>query len=262
MKRKVIFMIPAAIVLVIMMGIIGKNIDKNRVLDKDSQSQGIDSQIQDMDTEIQPTESGTENTERSLVEGMVSDWEEKSWDEIAALYSNYKDVYKIEQEFNSQDTDLQKWFQNYNGEEFQIIPSKEKENATVRRRREIVFYRTDETDIQKVLNTMLTRLIDTLMEDSNGRPYTITKYELDNLQPLKEINENVWILNGIEGYYSYEGTDMGTMEQVMPYETDIKDGMLRFLAQGSSSTHQYILIRNDGVYRLELAEEMGFGIEY
>lgn len=55
---------------------------------------------------------------------------------------------------------------------------------------------------------------------------------------------------------------MGTMEQVMPYETDIKDGMIRFFAQGSSSTMQYILIKNGDVYRLELAQEMGYSIDY
>lgn len=116
--------------------------------------------------------------------------------------------------------------------------------------------------MQKVLDVMLTGLIDTLMVGSEDRPYTVTRYELDETQPVKQINENVWILSGIEGYYSYDGTDMGTMEQVMPYETDIKDGMIRFFAQGSSSTMQYILIKNGDVYRLELAQEMGYSIDY
>ncbi len=81
-----------------------------------------------------------------------------------------------------------------------------------------VFYRTNETDIQKILHEMLTYMIDPLMEDAEGRTFTITKYRLDEVQPLKQINENVWMLDIILGYYAYEGTDLGTMEEVMEHE--------------------------------------------
>lgn len=87
--------------------------------------------------------------EDNLIEGMINgnDWKQKLWDEIVALYPNYKDVYMMNKEFNSENTDLTKWFADYNGEDFQIIPSAEHPSVTVKNRREIVYYRTDETDV-------------------------------------------------------------------------------------------------------------------
>lgn len=190
-------------------------------------------------------------------------WEERSWDEIVALYPNHPDVQKIEKDFNSEEADLSKWFDAYNGQQWQVIESTEQyeESHTVTGRKEIIYYRTNETDIQKVLHEMLTVMIDPLMEEAEGRYFTITKYELDEVQPLKQINENVWMLRIISGYYAYEGTDMGTMEEVMEYE-EVKDGMIRFLAQGSDGVFQYLLIREGNVYRLQRAGDMGgYGID-
>lgn len=205
--------------------------------------------------------NGTDNNIIGGIDYMV--WEERSWDEIAALYPHYPNVQKIERDFNSEEADISKWFEEYNGNSLQIIKSPDSvdESHSVTGRSETVFYRSDENDVQKVLHEMLTAMIDPLMEENEGRYYTITRYELDEEQPLKQINENVWMLEIISGYYAYEGTDMGTMEEVMQHE-EVKDGMIPFMAQGSSNIFQWILIKEGDVYRLQLAHDMGYGIEY
>ena len=194
--------------------------------------------------------------------GNVQCWGYRPWDEIVALYPDYPDVQKIERDFNSEQADISKWFEDYNGAGLQIISNPEEAHCGIPYRREIVYYRTNETDIQTVIHEMLTAMIDPLMEDEEGRYYTVVRYELDEEQSLVPINENVWILNHISGYYEYEGVDMVTFEHALEYETDTKDGMIRFLAEGSNGVFQYMLLREGNVYRLEIASEMGYGIEY
>lgn len=191
-----------------------------------------------------------------------NDWKQKSWEEIVTLYQRYPSVQRIEQKFNSAYTDLSSWFTAYNGEQLQIELGSEDEASGVTTRHEIIFYQTAEEDEQKVLKAILESLLDTLMIESENRPYTITKYELAEEQPLKRINENVWMLDMISGYYSYEGTDMVTMEEAMIYASDVKNGMIPFQAQGSSANFQYFLIKHGDVYRFEKAEHMGLGVEY
>ncbi|MBQ2900333.1 MAG: hypothetical protein IJE49_12730 [Agathobacter sp.] len=177
------------------------------------------------------------------------------------MYSEeYIGAKKLDRELNSPDTDLSKWFKDYNGQTLQRIYDPT-DSCGPAKRKDIIFYNTEETDVQVVLKTMLDAMIQPLMEADEHREFVITKYELTE-QPVKQINENVWLLRVVGGYYSYEGYDLASMEERMPYEPDVKDGMITFMADGSVGASQYILIKYGSVYRLQKAGDMGpFGVE-
>lgn len=64
--------------------------------------------------------------------------------------------------------------------------------------------------------------------------------------------EDMWLLPYINGYYSYEGSDMGTMAEIMEFETDLShDGMLPFMRQGNGAAFVYLLVKENSVYRLQ-----------
>lgn len=64
--------------------------------------------------------------------------------------------------------------------------------------------------------------------------------------------EDMWLLPYINGYYSYEGIDMGTMEEIMELESDLShEGMLPFMRQGSEEAFVYLLVKENSVYRLQ-----------
>ena len=140
----------------------------------------------------------------------------------------------------------------------QRIPSQNigDEYAGVTIRHDTIFYCSDNQDIQVVVKTMLDEMITPLMKESENRMYTIIRYELDEEQPLIQINDSVWILEIISGYYEYEGMDFVTMEEAMPYEPKPKDGMVTFFAQGSPTNFYYVILEKDGVYRIQKLSDM------
>ena len=200
-----------------------------------------------------PTEEPTEEINLS--------WDEMTWHQIVVRSEDYMGAEKLDKEFNGPHTDLSKWFVDYNGEKLQRIFDKEYSLGPAICG-DIIFYNTEETDVQLILKTMLDAMIQPLMEEDENRLYVITKYELTE-QPLKEINENVWLIREISGYYAFEGEDGGvTMEEALEFETDIKEGMIRFMGEGSASSRQYLLLKQGSVYRLQKASDMGgYGVE-
>lgn len=209
------------------------------------------------------TQDDSEDKETGTVDSEYVTNAYAAWQELVEMDDGYMGAQKIDKDFNSKTTDLSKWFVDYNGEVLQRILSSNKEDEYngVMSRADIIFYNTDEANVQVVVRKMIETMIEPLMEKSDLRTYTITKYELTE-QPLIQINENVWLLENISGYYSYEGCDVVTMEEALLNENDVKDGMIRFQGQGSDAVFQYLLIKEGTVYRLQRAGEMGYGIEY
>lgn len=162
--------------------------------------------------------------------------------------------------FDFDTTDLSEWFVDYNGEILQRIANDNSLGVT--QREDIIYYRTEDDDIQIIVKTMLDAMIAPLMEKTDTRPYVILRYELDVVQPLKRINENVWILDIVSGYYEFEGVDFVDMETLLRDEVEPKDGMVRFFAQGSDAAFQYIIVREGNVYRLQKAQDMGVVAEH
>lgn len=206
---------------------------------------------------VEESESEGETTE--ITPSVKLSWD-MTWHEIVMYSEEHIGAKKIDREFNSPDTDLSKWFKDYNGQTLQRIYDPTDSTGPAKRG-DIIFYNTEETDVQVVLKTMLDVMIQPLMEADEHRKFVITKYELTE-QPVKQINENVWLLLVVSGYYSYEGYDLVSMEERMPYVTDVKDGMITFMADGGAGAAQYILVKSGSVYRLQKAGDMGgYGVE-
>lgn len=227
----------------------------NRVQNTENPESEILEQESESETESEISEQESESETETYIA-----WEEKTWEEVVADDPGYTGAIELNQELNSDTTDLKKWFVDYNGAQIQRLASDN--GRGVKQRKDIIFYCTDEKDIQLIVKTMLDAMITPLMSPSDARTYTILRYELAAEQPMKQINENVWLLDGISGYYEFEGVDFVDMETLLGEETEPKDGMVRFFAQGSSAAFQYIILREGNVYRLQLADDMGFGVEH
>lgn len=146
---------------------------------------------------------------------------------------------------------MEELYVNYDGEE---ICHYFVDNAHgTMNRDDLVYYRTEETDIQKVVQDMFSVMLDALMEPSENRPYTVTQYRLDEMEVIQE-SENVWFIPFMQGAYKYDGVDMVTFEQQLPYTEMDEDGLIPFYGQGSDGVFYYILIKNGNVYRLERGE--------
>lgn len=148
------------------------------------------------------------------------------------------------------------WFADYNGEKLLRIAS-EDEQYMASLIPDIVYYKADEgeTPLEIVLK-MLDAMIEPLTIPSENRSYTIKKYAIRD-QKLIQVGDGVWLLPYIDGYYDYEGVDFISMEQRMEVESGLLwNGMFPFEGQGSDSVFYYLLIEENGVFRLQLADDM------
>lgn len=147
--------------------------------------------------------------------------------------------------------DASAYFTDYNGETLHRIPGEE-ESAGPATRGDIVYYKTQETDMQAIINAMVDSMMIPLMETVEGRPYTITAYKLKE-HTLYRVSDNVWLIDYINGYYKYDGTDLIDMATMIEHESYLMDeeGYFPFSRQGSSGVFVYLLIRDGEVYRLQ-----------
>lgn len=150
---------------------------------------------------------------------------------------------------------ISKWFDEYNGDMLQRISDDDHSSIAVNR--DIIYYNAkDGEDVQSVLKTMIEAMIIPRMEDSENRYYTITKYAIEE-QPIIQISEHIWLVEYLNGYYAYEGVDLVTMEERLEYNAiDRTDGLVSFERQGDSSEFFYLLIEENGVYRLQYFSSM------
>lgn len=146
---------------------------------------------------------------------------------------------------------MEELFADYDGQEICHI-FVDNSHGTMNRD-DLVYYRTEETDIQKVLKVMVTTMIEALMEPSENRPYTVTQFRVDEMEVIQGA-DNIWFIPYIQGAYKYDGTDMGTFEEQLPYVEVDEDGLIPFFGQGSDGVFYYILIKDGDVYRLERGE--------
>lgn len=117
-------------------------------------------------------------------------------------------------------------------------------------RGDVIYYRTQETDTQKVLKEMVSIMVEALMEPSEYRGYTITDYRIDDMEIIPG-DENIWFIRYIQGAYKYDGVDMMTFEEQAEWTGIDEDGLIPFFGQGSDGQFYYILVKNGDVYRLE-----------
>lgn len=176
------------------------------------------------------------------------------------------------------DANWSQLFAPYNGEALQLIVQGYQSPA---QSDDVVFYRAgpDETPQQAVtamIEAVLQSLMEPLMEPSDERSLTVTAYSVDVEQELFPIREDVWLLPAINGYYCYDGFDLVTMEERLKEEVleqrwaqeeaeqrgedivieDWPDGLAPFMRQGSASVYIFILLEEDGVYRLQRVDAL------
>lgn len=155
--------------------------------------------------------------------------------------------------------EIKEWFAEYNGEKILRIAGTKDDSYSPSTCPDVIFYSADgAVSREGALATMFEEIMKPLTVKSDTRPFTVTKYALGEQKLIAyEDRENMWILPYLNGYYAYEGSDLVSMETVMQHESDIKDGMVPLMRQGSNGTFQFILVKEGNVYRLQRAVNMG-----
>lgn len=155
----------------------------------------------------------------------------------------------------------QKMYAKYDGEQVQRIVSEEYDGYSLATCSDVVFYRAEQ-DQQPgdVVKEMIKVMILPLMEPSETRPYTITAYKIEE-QRLIPHKDGIWIIPLLDVYYCYEGVDFVSWETHMKYNSERqKDGLLPLVRQGSEAVFVFVLMEEDGIYRLQRAEDMIAGV--
>ncbi len=149
------------------------------------------------------------------------------------------------------------WYEAYQGDTLERIVRPEKEHKGPAARADIIFYHApEEEEPETAVKKMIKSMLEPLKETSEKRPYTMKEYRVGE-QQLIQITENLWIIPYLEGWYCYDGTDLISYETALKEAEDIpEDGLVPFVRQGSGSVFAYILMRQNGVYRLQRAEDM------
>ena len=152
------------------------------------------------------------------------------------------------------------WFAAYNGEKIHRIISEAPGTYSPAMCSDIIFYEAEDGEsMEEIIYKMIDAMIQPLTEESEDRPFTITAYRLEEqaYEVYDEKVQGVWLLQYLNGYYSYTGVDFVEMETVMQEQPDlVQDGMVPFLRQGSEEAFVFVLMREGNVYRLQRAQDM------
>ncbi len=152
-------------------------------------------------------------------------------------------------------SDLSAWFGDYSGEALHRIPG-ENVDAHTGCREDIVYYQTQEENLQHIINTMVDDMLSPLMSPAVGYSCKIQNYRLEE-HTLYQINENAWLVEYINGYYQFDGRDGGLdTEAVQRIFGQAEDGLCAFARDTQDEKSSYLLIRDGDVYRLQLLKKM------
>ena len=174
------------------------------------------------------------------------EWVEK--EEIAPMVAELREM---------QETAGAALYADYDGEGIQVLVFQEAFQESPARRSDIVFYEEKEGEsLQAAVKKMIEAMLEPLKQPEEGRSYTITEYVVEE-QELVLVQENLWLLPKLNVYYCYDGNDVISMETYREAEPELeKDGRMPLMREGSENTFVYVLMKKDGVYRLQRAEEM------
>lgn len=149
------------------------------------------------------------------------------------------------------DTDL--YFEEYNNQSFQRIVINPPSASSPDISSDIFFSKANS---EETPSDILTKMIDSIIEpytkEETGFSYVITDYYVEE-QRLIPLGEKIWLIPYLNVYMKYAGTGFaGTMEQYINSEPNLcREGYMPLFRQGSSDEFMYILMENDGVYRLQ-----------
>ena len=103
---------------------------------------------------------------------------------------------------------------------------------------------------------MIEKMLQDRMVPDDSRTYVITDYAIPT-QNLIPISDDMWMITYLKGYYAFEGYDLCSMQELIDAGTTVSEGgLIPFFAQGSDSQYVHILMKKDGVYRLQRLDKM------
>lgn len=158
------------------------------------------------------------------------------------------------------ESDFSEWYTDYSGQKLYRIERHEGNaecTCSIANNCDVIYYDAENGEtVQQVLKKMVESMIVARMKASDTRSYTITDYAIEE-QHVMQIAENMWMIRGLNGYYSLEGVDQVTMNSILDSVNEVReDGLVPFVEQGSETDFWYILMEEDGVYRLQRWDNM------
>lgn len=172
----------------------------------------------------------------------------------------YNIIKWVEEEMDGSWTEL---FEAYDGSQLQRVRMTEDDNYSPAVCPDVIFYRPEQGEaFEAIVKKMVDAMIQPLTKPSDTRLFTITDYKIVD-QELIPLEDHVWILPAIDGYYSYEGVDLISMDEYTAMEPDLeKDGMMPFMKQAEDGEFVLFLMELDGVYRLQRMQGMISGYDF
>ena len=184
----------------------------------------------------------------------------EEWEKILCFSMNFDETKPWFE--NLLASDYSQWYTQYDGSKLQRIDKLERRpNAVgdggIPGNYDLIYYRASKGETaQDAICKMIEKMAIARMEPDDCRQYVITKYAIPE-QKLIPIADDMWLIEYIDGYYAFDGWDMGTMEEHISLGTTVtEDGLIPFVAQGSREQYYHILMLKDGVYRLECLDNM------
>lgn len=205
------------------------------------------------DTESAETETLPE-TEKSTDTEVREERFSAEGAEFLSSLDSYDITKWVEEDMDENWTEL---FEAYDGSQLQRVRMSEDDNYSPAVCPDVIFYRPEQGEApEAIVKKMVDAMIQPLTKPSDNRAFTITDYKIED-QELIPLEDHVWILPAIDGYYSYEGVDLISMDEYTAMEPELeKDGMMPFMKQAIDSEFVLILMELDGVYRLQRVQNM------
>ena len=154
-------------------------------------------------------------------------------------------------------SDFSKWYEDYNGESVQRINHHEdgSQHCSLSTCCDIIYHQNEFS------NNMLIKMFWTMVEGKEEKGINCT-YKIYGVefpeQPVVQIAEDMWLVRYFNGYYGYDGVDGVTEEERIETATpfDFRNGLISLPRDGEASEYWFILMKKDGVYRLERLKNM------
>lgn len=155
-------------------------------------------------------------------------------------------------------SDFSKWYEDYNGESLQRIDNHEdgSKNCSLSKCCDVIYYKNGY--LQDSLIKMFWKMVDGKYENRLNCTYDIYAFGYPE-QPVVQITENMWLIRYFNGYYGYQGVDGITFDERVASITnyyEVDNGAIALLRDEEASEYWFILLKKDGVYRLERMENM------
>jgi beta-lactamase regulating signal transducer with metallopeptidase domain len=145
------------------------------------------------------------------------------------------------------------WFEEYDGSSFQHLAGPNHLGAA--EREDIIFdHCHPDTEEAKGISFVVNCMVPD-HSNSENQPYRIIAGR--GGEPIiSQIDEDVWLVPYINYYYRYEGVDEISMEEALRYVKPDEMGLIPLNRLKDPENYEYIVIRQDNVYRAQKLLDM------